>query len=92
MRMVGVEEFVVDLSGSDRFKPQSPRDREDDVVSMAARVGYGRVAVSDSEIGPAVKLVLGRGSGGGSENSLEFFRRLAVGESRLVAIPQLSAM
>lgn len=87
MRMVGVEEFVVDLSGSGRFNPQSPRDREDDVVSIAACVGYGRVAVSDSEIGPAVKFVLGRGSGGGNEKSLEFFRRLAVGERRLVAIP-----
>lgn len=88
--MEGVEDSVVDLSGSGRFKPQSPRDRDDDVVSIAACVGYGSVAVSDSEIGPAVRLVLGGGRGGGKENNLECFRRLAVGESRLVAIPRFT--
>lgn len=87
--MVGVEVLVVDFSGSGRFKPQSPLEREDWVVSIAACVGYGSVAVSDSEIGPAVKSWLGRGRGGGSEKSLEFLSRLAVGDSLLVAITQL---
>lgn len=86
--MTGVEVRVVDFSGKDRFKPQSPLARDDGVVSNAACVGYGRVAVSESNRCDAVRVPLGRGSGGGNENSREFLRRLPVGDNCLVAIPR----
>ena len=54
MRIEGVEVLAVDLWGRVRFKPQSPRAREDCVVSMVAWVGYGSVAVSESNSEVAV--------------------------------------
>ena len=84
-RMTGVPLFVVDFSGRGRFNPQSPLFKEYLGVSMAARVGYGSVAVSDrlttSEVGSAP----GGGIGGGRLNSLEWRSRLAAGESLAAA-------
>lgn len=88
--MVGVEVVVVDFRGSGLLSPQSPRPRDDGVVSMAARVGYGRVAVSDSKFADAVRSELGLGSGGGKENSLDVLRRLAVGDSLFMDILRCS--
>ena len=56
------------------------------MVSIAACVGYGRVAVSESKFAVAVKSEVGLGSSGGSENSLDVLSRLAVGDMRLRAI------
>jgi len=82
---IGVEVFVVDRRGSDLFRPQSPRAREEGGVVIAWRTGYGRVAVSDCLFSPE-KSLLGFGRGGGRENRRELRRRLAVGESRLLDI------
>lgn len=84
--MTGVDVLVVDFRGSGRFKPQSPRPRDACVVSMAAWMGYGVVAVSELVIEITVRSGDGRGRGGGSEKSLEFLRRLAVGDRCLVGI------
>lgn len=86
MKMVGVDVLVVDLRGKARLRPQSPRPRDDSDVSIAARVGYGRVAVSESKFAVPVKSEAGLGRGGGREKSLEFLSRLAVGESLLTDI------
>ena len=42
--------------------------------------------MSELKLEVAVKSWLGRGSGGGNENSLEFLRRFAVGDNLLEAI------
>ncbi len=88
MRMIGVEVRAVDLRGSERLSPQSPLASDAGVVSIAACVGYGRVAVGESNRWDAVKVALGRGSEGGNENSREFLKRFPVGDSFCVAIPQ----
>ena len=88
MWIVGVEVLVVDFKGNGLFSPQSPRPRDESVVSMAAWVGYGRVAESDSKFEDAIRSELGLGRGGGNENSLEVLRRLAVGDSLLVDMMQ----
>ena len=85
--MVGVDVRVVDFRGRGLLRPQSPLPNDESGVSIAACVGYGRVAVSDSKFAVAVRSELGLGSGGGSEKSLEFLRRLAVGDSLLIDIP-----
>ena len=48
IRIIGVEDLVVDFKGNGRLNPQSPLPREDCGVSIEACVGYGRVAVSES--------------------------------------------
>jgi len=68
------------------LRPQSPRPKEDAVVSIVCCVGYGSVAVSDSKFAVAVKFDAGLGSGEGNENSLDVLSRLAVGDIRLRAI------
>ena len=82
--MVGVEDLVVDFSGKGLFRPQSPLPKEESVVSMAACVGYGVVAVLESKFEVAVRSELGLGSGGGKEKSREFLSRLAVGDNLLI--------
>lgn len=52
---------------------------------MAACVGYGRVAVSDSSLLAAI-FAPGFGSGGGKEKSLEVLRSLPVGDNVLEVI------
>ena len=84
--MTGVDVLVVDFSGSGRFKPQSPRAKDACVVSMAAWMGYGVVAVSELVIESTVRSGDGRGRGGGNEKSLEFLSRFAVGDKCLVDI------
>ena len=79
--IVGVEVRAVDLSGSERFKPQSPLAKDDGVVSKACWVGYGKVAVSESYRWVVVTLSAGLTRGGGSENNRELRRRLPVGDS-----------
>lgn len=84
---MGVDVSVVERKGSGLFRPQSPLASDDCGVSMAARVGYGSVAVSDLFLVVEVTSWLGRGSGGGMENKRELRRRLAVGESLCARIP-----
>lgn len=79
--ITGVEVLVVDFRGKARLRPQSPLPSEDCVVSIAACVGYGVVAVSESRVEIAEKSGLGRGRGGGREKSLDVLNRLAVGDS-----------
>lgn len=74
------------LEGRERLSPQSPRDKDTGVVVMAACVGYGKVAVSESNMAANPRGRDGLGSGGGNEKSLEFLRRLAVGDSLPPAI------
>ncbi len=88
MRMIGVEVRAVDLRGNERLSPQSPLASDAGVVSIAACVGYGRVAVAESNRWDAVRVALGRGSGGGKENNREFLKRFPVGDSFCVAIPR----
>lgn len=88
MRMIGVEVRAVDLRGNERLSPQSPLASDAGVVSIAACVGYGKVAVAESNRWDAVKVALGRGSGGGNENNREFLKRFPVGDSFCVAIPR----
>jgi len=88
MRMIGVEVRAVDLRGNERLSPQSPLASDAGVVSIAACIGYGRVAVAESNRWDAVRVALGRGSGGGNENNREFLKRFPVGDSFCVAIPQ----
>ena len=77
----GVDDLAVDLRGSGRFKPQSPRARPDSVVSIEACVGKGNVALSDVEFGARPSSDTGLANGGGNENSRELFSKEAVGES-----------
>lgn len=51
------------------------------MVSIAACVGYGVVAVSESKFEIAERSGAGRGRGGGMEKSLDVLRRFAVGDS-----------
>jgi len=81
MCITGVEVLVVDFKGSARFKPQSPLARDDCVVSIAAYVGYGVVAVSESKFEMAERTGPGRARGGGREKSLDVLKRFAVGDS-----------
>ena len=78
--------FVVDCCGKGRFRPQSPHDSADWVVSRAAVVGYGKVAVWDWGLSNVALPWLGRGRGGGKENKRECWRSLAVGDKLLFAI------
>lgn len=88
MRSTGFEVFVVERSGSGRFKPQSPRASPDRVVATACCMGYASVAVSEVLLDWTwpMKSFSGRGSGGGIENSRELRRRLAVGDTVLLDI------
>lgn len=72
---------MVDFNGRARFRPQSPLASDDWVVSIAACVGYGVVAVSESKFAIAENSGAGRGRGGGTEKSLDVLRRFAVGDS-----------
>lgn len=86
-RTTGVEDFsVVDFAGRGRFNPQSPLARDDAGASMAARMGYGSVAVSDSNTIFEVAGSWGGDNAGGSVNKRDFRSRLAVGDTLMVAI------
>lgn len=81
-RTTGREDFWdVDFAGSGRLSPQSPLDSEDPGVAIAARVGYGRVAVSDSKTARDVGGLGGRDRAGGRENTRDFRSRFAVGDN-----------
>ena len=81
-RTTGLDDFFdVDFAGSDRLRPQSPRTSDDFGVTMAARVGYGWVAVSDSKIGFELAGVTGGDRACGSANTLDFRSRFAVGDN-----------
>ena len=80
-----VEERWVERRGSERFRPQSPREWADAGVEMACWTGYGRVAVEDC--GLEMKVFEGMNSGGlergcGREKKREERSALAVGEKR----------
>ena len=89
MRSVGVDVLVVDLNGSGRLSPQSPRESEDGVVSIACNLGEGWVAVPDVKSAVSVKSRFGGGSGGGREKTREFRSRLAIGDNFLEDISAL---
>lgn len=78
------------LPGRGRFRPQSPRDRDEAGEEMAWWVGYGCVAVSDvRRIWPAVELAMGAaGRGGGREKRRELRSSLPVGELMAFDIAQ----
>ena len=83
----GLDDFShVDLAGRGLFRPQSPLDREDAGVAMDARIGWGRVAVSDSwtllEVGGVEDGV----KACGRAKRREFRSRFAVGDSLAVAM------
>ncbi len=90
MRITGVEVLVVDFKGNARFRPQSPLASDDCVVSIAACVGYGVVAVSELKFEIAERSGVGRGRGGGREKSLDVLRRFAVGDNFRKDIVHLS--
>ena len=76
----------MDLRGSERFKPQSPRAAEAGYDVTACWTGYGRVAVLDCGLEINVLEATysdGRWSGGGREKKREERRAVAVGERRL---------
>ena len=79
--MVGVDVLVVDFSGKGRLSPQSPCDKEEEVVCIACIVGKGWVAVSEVKSAVSLKSILGLGIGGGREKRREFRNKLAVGDS-----------
>lgn len=82
MRTTGWEDLSeVDFDGSGRFRPQSPRAREDAGVTMEARTGWGRVAVSDSKTALEVGGSCGGFNACGSANRRDFRSRFAVGDS-----------
>ena len=90
MYIWGVEDRVVDLTGSGRFSPQSPLPRADSVVSIAACMGCGSVEVSEFVVAFAlISEFIGRGKGGGNEKSREVLSRFAVGDSLRIVIPAM---
>lgn len=88
-RIMACADFVVDLRGRGRFKPQSPRCRDVPVVVMAWWVGKLWVAVSDLM---APSLVWGGvGSGVGSENIRDVRRSAPPGDT-LLAVAAISTV
>jgi hypothetical protein len=84
--MKGVEVFVVDRSGSGRFKPQSPFDNEDGGVVIVRWVGCGRVAVSELKVTVEASSAVGLERGAGMENNRDALRRAPPGETLRVAM------
>ena len=81
-RTTGLEDLAdVVFEGRGLFRPQSPLARDGDGVAMDARIGWGRVAVSE----PWTNLDVGcsgrEAIACGRENRRELRRRFAVGES-----------
>lgn len=74
-------DLVVERRGNARLRPQSPWNRDEADASMACRMGYGRVAVSDRlKPFPLENSRFGRGRGGGMEKTREDRSNCAVGE------------
>lgn len=80
-RTTGREDLAdVDFAGSGRLRPQSPLVNDDPGVTTEARIGYGRVAVSDSKTILEVGGVGGGDKVGGSAKNRDFRSRFAVGD------------
>lgn len=89
MRITGFDVFVVDFNGRGRLRPQSPRAKDEVDVSIAACVGCGLVAVSDSATVCDDAAWRGEGTGAGTANSRECRSRFAVGDERATAMVEV---
>lgn len=74
--------FLSVFAGRGLLNPQSPNLPLASVVSMAANLGKGVVAVSEWEISLDDGGATGRAIAGGSANSFEFRSKLAAGDKR----------
>ena len=87
--MKGVDVFVVARNGNGRLKPQSPLFRDDCGVVIERWMGWGRVEVLELKIAVEERSLVGRGSGGGIEKTLDARRRAPPGDTLLDAIVAL---
>ena len=87
--MMGVDVFVVARKGKGRLKPQSPLFSDAVGVVIERWIGYGRVAVSESNVAEEESAPAGRGRGGGIENTLDARSRAPPGETLRDAIVAL---
>jgi len=87
--MTGVDVLVVDRSGKGRLRPQSPLASDDWGVVIERCMGCGRVAVSELKIAVEERSPAGRGSGGGTEKSLDARSRAPPGDTLRDAIVSL---
>lgn len=71
------------------MNPQSPLAREDCGVVIDWWIGWGRVAVSESKTAFEDRSPIGRGKGGGIENTLDARKRAPPGETLRDAIVAL---